>query len=115
MEEPLYRLSIAGFNTEMSTVHDSLTNHHGMAFSTSDNDNDLHEDANCAVQYLGAWWYNHCHRSNLNGYNFNNGSLPELKPEFYANGIIWLNNGNIPDHDQYFSWPQESMQIRRKL
>ena len=114
-EEPLYRLSIAGFDTELSTVQDSLTWANGMAFTTSDNDNDLHEDVNCAELFLGAWWYNHCHGSNLNGFNYNNGSLPELRPEFYAKGIIWMNNANVPDQDYYFSWPQASMQIKRKL
>ena len=113
-EEPLYRLSIAGFDTDMSTAQDSLTYHHGMAFSTRDNDNDLHADLNCAERSLGAWWYNRCHRSNLNGYNYNNGSLP-VRPEFYANGITYRNDVNVPDHDNYFSWPQASMQIRRKL
>jgi len=114
-EEPMYRLSIAGFDTEMSTVQDSLTMWaNGMAFSTFDNDNDL-GDGNCAELYLGAWWYNHCHHSSLNGFNFNNGSLPELKPEFYAKGIIWVNYENVPDQDYYFSWPQASMQIKRKL
>ena len=110
----MYRLSIAGFDEDMSTVQDSLTFANGMAFSTSDNDNDL-SDGNCAETFLGAWWYTKCHASNLNGFNYNNGSLPELRPEFYAKGIIWLNYENVPDHDHYFSWPQASMQIKRKL
>ena len=113
-EAPLYRLSIAGFDSEISTVRDSLTWHNGMAFSTRDNDNDLAEE-NCAEHYLGAWWYDQCHDSNLNGFNYNNGSLPELKPEYYAKGIIWHNAENVPDQDYYFSWPQVSMQIKRKL
>ena len=113
-EAPLYRLSIAGFDSELSTVRDSLTWHNGMAFSTRDNDNDLAEE-NCAEHYLGAWWYDQCHDSNLNGFNYNNGSLPELKPEYYAKGIIWHNAENVPDQDYYFSWPQVSMQIKRKL
>ena len=113
-EEPLYRLSIAGFDSDLSTVRDSLAVHNGMAFSTRDNDNDLY-DGNCAERFLGAWWYASCHHSNLNGFNYNNGSLPELKPEYYAKGIIWHNAENVPDQDYYFSWPQVSMQIKRKL
>ena len=98
----------------MSTVEDSLAYHNGMAFSTSDNDNDLWADGNCAEKYLGAWWYKTGHASNLNGFNYNNGSLPEL-PEYYAKGIIWGNEGNVPEQWHYFSWPQASMQIKRKL
>ena len=79
-----------------------------MAFSTSDNDNDV-STANCAELYLGAWWYSACHASNLNGFNYNDGSLPE-NPEFYAKGITWA-----AEKGQYFSWPQATMKMRRKL
>lgn len=41
-----------------------------MQFSTSDNDNDL-AAASCAQTYKGAWWYNHCLHSNLNGLYLN--------------------------------------------
>ncbi|KAF8782031.1 Protein scabrous like protein [Argiope bruennichi] len=45
---------------------DALTSHFGMGFSTFDKDNDA-SSANCAVHHTGGWWYQHCHRADLNG------------------------------------------------
>ena len=85
-----------------------------MAFSTSDNDNDLSPNINCAKRFLGAWWYEFCHSSSLNGFNYNDGSLPET-PELEGKGIIWDNAENVLDQNAYFSWPKASMKMRRRL
>lgn len=58
-----YALSVAGYTGD---IGDSFTYHDGMSFSTKDRDNDI-DGSNCAQRYHGAWWYSHCHISNLNG------------------------------------------------
>ncbi|XP_069698247.1 angiopoietin-related protein 1-like [Periplaneta americana] len=64
---------------------DSLVYHAGMKFSTHDVDHDNWHDGNCAESHSGAWWYNGCDTSNLNG-RYLNGELPEM---YEYHGMYW--------------------------
>ncbi|CAG2251445.1 Angiopoietin-related protein 1,Ficolin-1-A,Angiopoietin-1,Fibrinogen C domain-containing protein 1,Ryncolin-1,Tenascin-N,Angiopoietin-related protein 7,Angiopoietin-related protein 6,Ficolin-3,Fibroleukin,Fibrinogen-like protein 1,Ficolin-1,Ficolin-1-B,Tenascin-R,Ryncolin-2,Microfibril-associated glycoprotein 4,Fibrinogen-like protein A,Ryncolin-3,Fibrinogen gamma chain,Tenascin-X,Ficolin-2,Tenascin,Angiopoietin-related protein 2,Ryncolin-4,Techylectin-like protein [Mytilus edulis] len=62
-ESSNYRLNVYGYR---GTAGDSLNYHNGMPFSTFDKDNDLSKN-NCAKDGVGAWWFNDCYKSHLNG------------------------------------------------
>ena len=63
-EQAKYRLQVSSYS---GTAADSLAYHSNMAFSTNDRDHDRYRSGNCAVDLTGAWWYDNCHSSNLNG------------------------------------------------
>ena len=62
---------------------DSLSFHRGSPFSTKDRDNDGLSN-NCATRFKGAWWYERCHESNLNGL-YHRG-----RHSSYADGVNWF-------------------------
>ena len=62
-EQTRYRLEVSSYSG--TAGGDSLGYHNSMAFSTKDRDHD-NGSGNCAVGF-GAWWYNNCFHSNLNG------------------------------------------------
>ena len=75
-----YTLRVEGYS---GTAGDALSYHDGSKFTTKDNDNDNESyNANCAIVYRGAWWYNNCHFSSLNGQYYDGGVIN-------TRGIIW--------------------------
>ena len=74
-EQVQYRIKVGSYS---GTAGDSLAYHDNMAFSTKDRDNSRN---NCAVSYTGAWWYNSCHHSNLNG--------KYLGDKYDSRGVTW--------------------------
>jgi hypothetical protein len=95
-EDSGYKLYVRGYT---GTAGDALSYESGMKFSTYDRDNDIYSKK-CAVMYHGAWWYNHCHNSNLNGDYGNKG---------YAIGPVWE-----PWKGYYDPMKKTEMKIRRK-
>lgn len=79
--EEKYPLSVDGYS---GTASDALKYHNNMKFSTYDNDNDRH-NRNCAESDRGAWWYNNCYHSNLNGH---------YDP---GRGVLWRQNDKLTE------------------
>ena len=78
-ESQNYALTLSDYT---GNAGDSLTSHNGHPFSTKDADHDS-SDSSCADLYKGAWWYNSCHSSNLNG------RYLKGDHESYADGVDW--------------------------
>ena len=101
-----YRLTI-GQAKGVGGGSDAMARHNGAAFSTRDRDHDSWRTSSCARVYGGAWWYEGCLNSNLNG------KYVLHTPEGYsgsythgANKLCW--NGG------YKHYPKVQMKIRPK-
>ena len=101
---PHYELTVHEYDKAESTLGNSLKYHDSMGFTTSDRDNDKHT-TNCARIYRGAWWFNNCLHSNLNGMNY------DYKQDNYR-GIVWYHGG---ERGRGFrTWKEAVMKIRRR-
>ena len=99
-EQSQYKLSVGSYS---GTAGDSLTYHNNMKFSTKDRGNDRWSNK-CAAQNTGAWWYDSCHYSNLNGryigntmsvtgvswYRYKNNHISMKFTEMKLRPTIWL-------------------------
>lgn len=79
-----YQLHVRGYNKTVSDGGDALEVHNRQKFTTRDHDNDKSSSDNCAIKYRGAWWYNNCYESNLNGRYYNDDENTNA-----SDGIIW--------------------------
>ncbi|XP_028410529.1 ryncolin-2-like [Dendronephthya gigantea] len=96
-ERQKYQLSLGTYS---GNAGDSFSVHKGRSFSTKDSDNDGHA-INCAVKFVGAWWYDVCHRSKLNGL-YHHGAHSS-----FADGINWRTWKGY-----YYSLKSTAMKIR---
>ncbi|XP_051553826.1 ficolin-1-B-like [Myxocyprinus asiaticus] len=97
-ESENYKLLLGEFTS--GTAGDSLTYHNNSSFSTKDHDLTANR---CPDNYKGAWWYDDCHKSNLNG-PYKNGPH-----ESFADGINWLSGKGYN-----YSYKYTEMKIRLK-
>ncbi|XP_025091565.1 angiopoietin-related protein 1-like, partial [Pomacea canaliculata] len=86
-EKNLYRLHIGSYHGDAGdSLKSHWENHDGMPFSTKDRDNDGRYYDSCAEHFHGAWWFNNCFDSHLNGKYYHKGFH---KNYFQRDGIQW--------------------------
>ena len=91
-ESNKYRLTVGGYS---GTAGDSLGYYNERSFTTKDQDNDRKSGANCAQVRTGAWWYNSCAWSNLNG-------------KYLGNTVNW-------DGINWYHWKNNSLSLKRSV
>jgi ficolin len=94
-----YRLTVGSYIK--GDAGDSFSGHNNMNFSTKDQDNDIWPGS-CSRSYNGAWWYEDCHSSNLNG-----DYLRGPHPDIFATGVNWETFKGL-----YYSLKRTEMKIR---
>ncbi|KAH0615632.1 hypothetical protein JD844_005093 [Phrynosoma platyrhinos] len=94
-ETDQYKLTLGKFVG--GTAGDSLSIHNNMPFSTQDSP----QKNTCAKIYKGAWWYNDCHHSNLNGIYW----LGAHKS--FADGVNWFTGKGLN-----YSYKRSEMKFR---
>ena len=90
-ENKLFRVTISGYDSERSTIVDSMSIMNGAAFSTKDRDNEkvrqFGQELNCAARHGGGWWYKAnvgCATAVLNQHYY------ETTTERNIQGIPWV-------------------------
>jgi len=63
-ESDKYAITVSGYSG--TAGFDALDYHNGKPFTTKDRDHDTRSN-NCAVDFTGAWWFDFCFHSHLNG------------------------------------------------
>ena len=98
-----YTLRVGGYMSGPS-AGDSLAGVYsinGMQFTTRDRDNDRRSD-NCASLWQGAWWYNNCANSNLNG--------KYLRGAINCDGVFWY-SFNTPNNCYSLKWSEMKLRL----
>ena len=80
-----------------------MSHHDNRSFSTLDRDHDNLSE-NCAQEFHGAWWYNACHNSNLNGLYLHGPTGS------FADGVVWSLWKGF-----YYSLKKTEMKIRPRV
>ena len=93
-----YKLTVGGYS---GNCGDSLSWHNQMRFTTQDKDNDR-SFGQCALRFKGAWWYNKCHDSDLNGLYLVGHHTS------YGDGVNWFHCRGLQ-----YSFRRTEMKVRR--